>query len=379
MKALSRNTEVDLIRLVALFGICVVNVPFMALPLEAQFSQPETLWDKTALFVVEALFQGKFFLLFSFVFGWGIHVQLVSAERSGHKFGPRFSRRLLGLAILGCAHAILVFSGDILLLYALLGIAIWPIRNWQPPALLRFAGGTIVVAFASLALVSVLVQINVQTDNVGNGLGGSYLEATATRLRDWPFTFGFIVLFNGPLALGAFAAGLAAERSRFFEFGNSGFERLKRHLPLLILVAVPLNLLYAATSSGMLPNLPTLLQFLGFIGLALGAPALSAVYLVCIVLFARRIQFSALWLAAGRNSLTGYVLSGIIAGFVFGGYGLGLFNTLGHAALLFVAIAIEIVGVALACAWEFVSKRGPLESLLRWITHTGEKGSLDKP
>ena len=374
MKPESRNAEVDVIRTLALLGICVVNVPFMALPALAQVTTPDTLVDQIALFVVEAFFQGKFFLLFSFIFGWGLHVQAASAARAGVAFGTRYARRLLGLAVIGIAHAILVFSGDILVLYACLGLLIWPFRGWSPKALTWLAFATVPVAFVALGLIALMASETGFPTTVGIGLGGGYLEATATRLHDWPTTFAFTALFNGPLAFAAFALGLAAAKSDFFGRDNRAFARVQAAAPLLLILGLPINLLYAAASSEIAEAWPTLLQLLGFMGLAVGGPMLSVIYLLTIIAIARRLRPQARFLAAGRNSLTGYVTDGIIAGFVFGGYGLGLFGALGHAALLGAALLIAVASSVIATVWDRLSPRGPLEALLRRITYGRSEG-----
>jgi uncharacterized protein len=361
----ARNAAVDSVRTVALVGICVVNVPFMALPLPALLQPPAAPLDRAALFAVEALFQGKFFLLFSFVFGWGLQVQLRAATAKGAPAGLWHLRRMLALAAIGCAHAVLVFAGDILVLYALLGLLVWPMRDWAPRRLLRFAA-----AMAPLAALC-LVVIGIAASEPGplpasSGLGGSFIEATRQRLQDWPLALAFVALFNGPLALAAFAAGMAAAKVDFLAPGAVAFARLRRSTPALLAVAIPLNLAYAFALSG--GGWPPGLQLIAFAGLSIGGPALSAAYLVAIVSLAHRIRIPERALAGGRNSLTGYVTDGVIAGLVFGGHGLGLFGTLGHAALLALALGIGVLGLALASAWDRLSPRGPLEALLRRAT-----------
>jgi uncharacterized protein len=135
------------------------------------------------------------------------------------------------------------------------------------------------------------------------------------------------------------------------------------------LAGVPLNLAYAATLSGFAVAWPDVLQGLAFMGLAIGGPMLSATYLLAIVGLARRLKPRGRLLASGRNSLTGYVTDGILAGFVFGGYGLGLFGALGHAALFGAALVIAVTGGLVATVWDRLSPQGPLEALLRRITY----------
>ena len=362
-----RNIEVDTIRTFALIGICIVNIPFLGLTVAQQLMPPTDLADQAAVFVVEALFQGKFFLLFSFIFGWGMHIQDQSAARANVSFGRRYSRRLSGLALLGALHAVLVFTGDILVLYAILGALIWPKRNKTPQALAVFAAKMMPLSAVAMGMIALAMTSPIPIIS-GPGLGGSFAEAFATRIADWPTTFVFVALFNGPLALGAFAMGIAAAKVDFFAPGNAQFARLSHAVPVLLTVAVPLNLLYAAAMGGLLPAPTAIAQGLGTMALSLGAPMLAAVYLVGIIRFARRTVPGLGWLASGRNSLSGYVLQGIIAGAVFGGYGLGLHGQLGQAELLFLSLAIAAGGMLLAFALTRVFQRGPLEVVLRKIT-----------
>ena len=363
-----RNIEVDTIRTVALIGICIVNVPFLGLTVEQQLVHPTALADQAAVFAVEALLQGKFFLLFSFIFGWGMHIQDQAAAKANISFGHRYARRLVGLALLGALHAVFVFTGDILVLYAVLGALIWPKRSKTPHALGVFAAKMVPMAVLAMGIIALALTAPMPIAS-GPGLGGSFTEAMATRIMDWPTTFVFVALFNGPLALGAFAMGIAAAKVNFFAAGNPQFARLSRAVPLLLAVGVPFNLVYAAAMSGLLPGSTGVAQGLGMMALAVGAPMLAAAYLVGIIRFARRAVPGPGWLAAGRNSLSGYVVQGAIAGLVFGGYGLGLYGQLGQAKLLILSLAIAVGSMLLALAWTRMFQRGPLEVVLRRITH----------
>ncbi|SOD94563.1 DUF418 domain-containing protein [Caenispirillum bisanense] len=363
-----RNGSVDVVRAVALVGICVVNVPFLGLPLEALFTPPEAPADRAVAFAVEALLQAKVFLLFSFVFGWGLHVQAQAAARAGACFGRRWSRRLAVLAVLGCLHAVFVFTGDILLLYALLGALVWPLRAASPRTLLRIAAAMVPVAAVCLASLGVLLSGDLGLGSAA-GLSGSFGEATRARLADWPATFGFLLLFQAPLAFAAFAAGIAAGRLGVFEADSPHRRRLKRAVPLLAAVGVPLNLLYAAAMGGWLPPEYEGLELAGFMALAPGAPLLSAVYLSLLLDAADRVRLPSLVVTAGRNSLSVYVAQGVVAGVLFGGYGAGLFAAIGHAWLVPVALAVAAVAVTAVGLVAARFGRGPLEALLRRVTY----------
>jgi uncharacterized protein len=355
----------------ALVGICVVNVPFMALPVESVFIPPINFYDKSAAFLVEAFLQLKFFILFSFIFGWGMAIQSRSAKSKGQSFTKRYFRRMAGLAILGIAHAILVFSGDILFLYALLGILLWLVKDFSPKNLMKFAAWMLLLSIIFLAMLALLIDF-VMTDKsisfaaIGSAkLGSGYLEATQARLSDWPITFGFLVLLQGPLAFGAFAAGLAAAKTDFFAENSVYFNLLQKHLPLLISIALPLNIFYAAVVGGIVPETYEILSLLGFVLIAIGAPALSLIYLYLFIRLSRVATIPYLLVLAGRNSLSSYVLQGVLAGIVFGAYGLGLFDLLGHANLIPASLVIALVAMAFVGIYAKIFGRGPLESILR--------------
>jgi uncharacterized protein len=196
--------------------------------------------DRVAVLLVEGLFQAKFFLLFSFIFGWGMEIQTLSAQRVGASFARRFSRRLMMLALFGALHAVLVFNGDILVLYALLGLAAWMLKETSIRNLMIIAAGLIPVAILCLALLAILLA-DFPLPTAGPTLGGNYAETVLARWRDWSETFVFLLLFQGHLALAAFLVGMAAARSGFFEPGNPGAVKLKSRVPMLLGLGLLVN------------------------------------------------------------------------------------------------------------------------------------------
>jgi uncharacterized protein len=375
---MARIKEVDTVRGLALFGICVVNVPFLAQPLDVMLARPTGL-DLLAQVVVEWLFQGKFFLLFSFLFGWGLAIQIASAKRSEVSAGSRFLKRLAALAAIGIAHAALVFFGDILLLYAILGVALLLLRDACPRTLMMIAGGSLVIACGALLLLAVSLpdpSSPLPASMSQSGYRGSFVDSVKQRVSDWPFAFGFIALFNGPMAFAAFCAGLAAAKVGFFEAGNAIFAALRHRLPLLLGAGLALSMLYALSVGGALGT--GLAAVLAFASLAVSGPVLGCAYLVIAVELARKGYFQSATVAAGRMSLTAYVLEGVLAGFIFNGYGLGLYGSVGAAACLIIAVLIYAATHLFAALWLRRHDNGPLETLLRTITRLGEPQSAHR-
>lgn len=362
MSPAGRNTCVDAIRVFALIGICVVNLPFHALPADQVMAMPAATSDRLVAFVVATLFEAKFFLLFSFLFGWTLSEQDRSATRAGISPLVRHLRRIAGLALIGFAHAFLVFTGDILILYALLGFAIWPLRGLPPRHLVHIAMAMIPVSFAALfALALTLDDVPLAA-----GQAGGFVSSVSARIADWPGTFAFLLLFQGPLAFGAFALGIAAARTGFFDAASAGRALLARRTPVFVAVGLPLNLLFAlATLSAAEPGL---LALFGLLAIAVGAPLLAGAYLHGFILLSERFPLPPLLFLAGRNSLSAYVLQGVVAGLIFGGYGFGLFGKLGFAALSSVALLVALASLVLVGVFAGVAGRGPLEIVLRRIT-----------
>ncbi len=225
-----------------------------------------------------------------------------------------------------------------------------------------------VVGFGALCVLAILLadpsNLGLPAP-VGPGYLGGFADAVGQRLADWRVAFGFLWLFNGPVAFAAFCLGLAAAKIDVFRPGNPAYSVLRRNLPLLLSVGLVLNLGYPLSLQGTLGQ--DLLAVVAFASLALGGPILASAYLVLAVEAARRGWLQGATAAAGRMSLTGYVLEGMLAGLVFNGYGLGLLIALGIVAATHL----------FAMLWLRFAANGPLEIVLRGITRFGEGRSTN--
>lgn len=359
-----RRHEVDTLRGAALFGICIVNVPFLA---GLDILTPATATgDELANLLIALLFQGKFFVLFSFLFGWGFAIQIAAAQRANRDFKKSYLWRLFGLFLIGILHALFVFIGDILVLYSVLGLVLLPLRELSPGRLLQTAAALLMVAFVALAVLGIILSEPFLPIEVETGYLGAFGDAIVQRWYEWPYGFGFVLLFNGPLAMASFCAGLAAAKTNFFDDGADSYAALKKNGLLLLIVGLLLNSLYALAATDRLGDgIPALLAFSG---LAVGGPCLASAYLIAIVELSRRGVLTGSR-AAGRMSLTAYIAEGVLAGLIFNGYGLSYYGQIGPLGCVGIAIAIYGVVHISSSAWLRWRNRGPLESLLRWITN----------
>lgn len=364
----SRESLVDLIRGFALFGICVVNLPQMGYP-TGDLAPAPALIDRIAGVVVMGCFEAKSFTLFAFILGWGIgqHWQRTNPA----DFAVRHLRRVAALALLGFAHALLVYTGDILLPYALISLVIWPLLLL--PNLFRllvaaasWPWGVLGFAFLGWIIFSVGSYAPEPT-----GLAGSFSEGVQQRWDDLPGSWFLVLLFNIPFAFAAALAGAAAAQVGWPAAGPS-LARLGKLGQLALLTVVLGSLLLSFCVAA----------FLAWNGLETAAtPLLFALFAVAALPQALGYLLMLRWLhakgwrpqwllAAGRNSLTCYVTQGVLAGWIFGSYGLGLYGELEAASLLGVALGVALLAAGSAVLWEKLLGRGPLEYVLKWATGT---------
>lgn len=384
----SRLAALDVLRGVALLGILVVNLPFLAHPIYDQgaHSYLATPLDGLAAWLVAFAFQAKFYVLFSFLFGYGLSLQLNSAQKRGDALGPRYARRLFGLAVFGALHAVFFFIGDILVSYALLGIALWFVRDWSPRALLRLAAAMMVLAALARILLALggelspdaQLELTALANEARVNYLGSFWDGARQRLRDLVVFYIFTPLFNWPTAMAMFALGLAAGKVGVFAEVERHWPAAKRVLPWALLLGVGGNVLFATTGGfgGGSGLTAVSVGTVGAVALgtleALAAPALTFVYVMGVLWLVRRpglTQVLTPLQAAGRMSLTNYVGQAIVASYLFNGWGLGLYGQVGAFGCLLLAFAIFTAQLFVSGWWLRYFRQGPDEWLLRSWTY----------
>ena len=153
--ASERIKTLDVLRGGALLGILMVNMASFSLPF-AEFAAPSlaeiAVSERLAWAFVSVFFQFKFISLFSLLFGAGLIVQMLRMEQRGQRFVPLYLRRLFVLAIFGLAHGLLLWYGDILFIYACIGVWLMIFR-WVSPRAMLVTAGVILAILAGLQLL----------------------------------------------------------------------------------------------------------------------------------------------------------------------------------------------------------------------------------
>ena len=391
----SRAEILDVLRGFALLGILVSHVPTFSgyefLPSDRRANLDEWGIDRGLQGVVEFLVRGKFYSLFSLLFGIGFAIQMESAARQAVRFGARFTRRMAVLLAIGLLHT-LVWFGDILVYYALFGLLLLPMAHWEARRMLRASAVAFTVrllwGLLALTLVTLLVPLVPQSllgesgepDPAGGlvrllqtiggeRLGPSFLanlEFFKIKVLQMVYDGKFISIF-AMFLLGAY-------------IGKDGtFRELEHKKPLLwrvLLVAGPLGLIGNAIlvplHAAVLPFPPTPLRALENGVFAIAVPALTLAYVAGLsLLWTRRgIQPWLRWLAPpGRMALTTYLSQTAILVLIFYAYGFGRMFKMGQLDCLLVALLIFAGQCIASRLWFLYFRFGPVEWAWRCATY----------
>lgn len=383
---MKRIELVDALRGFALLGILIVNIAYFstAFGLDTGLENPQsTSWlDSAAIWISTVIFETKFYLLFSLLFGYSFVLQMQSAERQGASFKRRMLRRLLGLFVLGSLHAVFLWHGEILTLYAVLGLLLLWCRNIRARtaliaaiSLLAFLGSCWILGAALLtgdtsALELDLAEERAEAVEKTEAMRGSFGEVLSHRLSELGEYVALMFFVQAPIAFAMFLAGLAAAKAGVFEHVvsyRSGFKKLLAFgLPIGLLggVALAWTVIESSIES------PWIIA--GFGITTLTGPLLMGAY-VSIFALGGASQLGqkviALLAPMGRMALSNYILQSVLMGLIFFGYGLGQFGKLSPFEVMLVAIAIYALLLVFSHQWMRRYKYGPLEWLLRAFTY----------
>lgn len=381
----ARIPEVDALRGFALLGILLVNALMMAGPygLGVAVDPDASTLDRAVEGAVQTFVAGKFYLMFSFLFGYSLTLQVDSAARDGASPVPRLLRRSLGLLVLGLLHAVLLYIGDILMTYALLGLILIAARNCSPRTALRAArivfgcaGGLLLLVGLASLLMSDAEAAALDTELTAGFAGlvadyrGDAASVVRANLGQLPDALLAVPLMGG-FVLAAFLTGLHCGKRRLLaDPARDGARRarMRRICVLGAAVGLPGGLFTALAVGGALGPRWTLL------GPAVGtvtAPALTAAYVCGLLLFLRTTRgarVAALLAPAGRMALTNYLSQSLVMALVFTAYGLALYDRLGAATVVLGALALYGAQLALSRHLMARHRYGPVEWLLRAVT-----------
>ena len=391
VKPSERYVILDALRGFALIGIILANYPEFSLytfqSAETAASMPSAGIDRVVRFLQYFLVDGKFYTLFSLLFGIGFSIIISHAAERGDGGFRLFYRRMAVLVLIGFVHLMFIWSGDILMLYALMGMALPLFRGVSDKALLRWA------AF----FVLLPVFVDAATSLLGISLSAKAVRAQWHYCRMYGITeenFGywlrdadtyrevFQFLVQGALVrvqefvdgnryfkvMGLFILGFYIGRRKLYADLSSHKALLRRVATVGFAVGLPLSVVYAWSAVG---------------GHPFGTVGHSVLYLVsvyplglaymsglCLLYLRSRDARLWRWLAApGRMALTNYIGQSVVGMFLFYGIGLGLGASVGLATTELIALGVFALQVLFSKFWLHYCQFGPLEWVWRMLNY----------
>jgi uncharacterized protein len=394
LSSTERIYTLDVVRGFALLGILIMNMPGFANSffVEADGSH---LWsvplDRAAEVIREMLFSGKFNSMFSLLFGIGFTIQFKRMQEMAPGHATQlYLRRLLVLLAFGLLHAMVFWPGDVLHVYALLGLLLLLVLRHASDRAIFIMIGALLLYPAASGLARLLVMTpeitaglvaQAKSLEASNNLAfgsGSFTDAVREHTREFIYFYdngwslwsnlGFYVQMATTMLIGVLI-GRHQLPQRIPEF-MPWIRRLQWWaLGIGLVCAVTFGTIFQIDRA---PG-PSPLKVLGSITYVLSRLAMMSFYVLTIVRLAQlpvwKSRFAPM-AAAGRMPLTNYLMQTAICTTLFYGWGLGLWGTVGPAAQLALAFAIFfLVQVPLSILWLRGFNYGPLEYLWRVLTY----------
>jgi uncharacterized protein len=374
-----RDTAPDVLRGFALLGILVVNIQFMGLSSDqgARGEWTHGFANGSATFLIAALFAGKFYLLFSFLFGYSSNY-VIRGDKSNR---TRWIKRCFVLIAFGALHFTFLWHGDIIFLYGLFGLLLTffffradrTIQIWT-----RIVFSISAVFIALFGILIIIVEfvlkedLGVSTESSLDVIlrNGTFLESIPPRIEVWLLSISSGIFLQGGLAFAAFLLGLRLSRSNFLSspIDKAANSRLMKKglvfgLPIQVVAAV--ILLRNEQAAEPSESIYLISLFASFVA----APLLSMFYIGLIRKLVEERPNLVLWMKpAGKMSLTIYISQSVITSLIFSPWGLGLFQDLQTWQVFILAFGIWLFLSYFAAQWLKRFDQGPLEKLVSSLT-----------
>jgi uncharacterized protein len=366
-----RIVAIDVLRGFALFGVLVVNVvtEFRVSIFEQFLPIPgsTSALDRVVLAFIAMAIELKALALFSFLFGVGLAIQFERLARDTRRT-VLLLRRLAVLLIFGLLHLFLIWNGDILTEYALAGFVVLPFL-WGPRWLIGAAAALFLAVYLIMLLIppAVLPTVAWMTKHVAEarhvyGAGG-FSDVLAFRIVEVSAIFPLhVAIFPRTVAL--FLLGMFAWRTEILR-------RPSAHRPLLRVLAIvgilvgagltvaaagPAHFGWSLLGRAHFPieGLATLLLAMGYGAAIIGVTSTPG--------GKRMLAWAS---PLGRMAFTNYLAQSVIFGWIFYGYGLGLFGRVSVTAALAIGIGVYVAQVMISGWWLRNHRFGPVEWLWR--------------
>lgn len=385
-----RITLIDALRGFTLLGIIVMHTTeqFYAgqPPEKHQGETTAALIDTIASSFSWIMINGKFFAIFSFLFGLSFYIQL-SKGKGDFQFLLKFFWRLVILFVIGFIHH-LHYRGDILTIYAMLGVVLFAVYRLPDKYVLLLS---LILIFDIPGIATRIIDVVAhRTDSIfeqdqnvllayyNTFKSGSYIDLLKANYESFETKMQYQV-WSGRIYMtpGLFLLGLYAGRKKFFEKASSNILFIKKYLRIsawsilaTVLIGVAFFMVAGAVAGG---NIPTPIAFAaGLTFYDIFNTFLSAIYVAWFILLFQKEKWRnrlMTFYEAGRMGLTTYLMQAVFGVLIFSTIGLGLLGELGASICFAIAVALFVLQIGIAKFWMKHFYYGPVEWMWRCLTN----------
>lgn len=386
-----RIQMLDVLRGIAIGGILIGNMQWFSgygmMP--PDIAAGTSMIDQVTHFVVHVLIEGKFYSIFSFLFGFGFAMQMARADERGYTGATLFKRRLFWLLVIGAIHAVLFWAGDILSVYALVGFVLILFRARPDRSLLKWAAGLIIVPVITYAIILSLffafappdikntietAQADQWSSSIAVVQHGSFFEILTGYNLQYLFGrwAGLIVQMRLPKILAMFLLGMYAYRRGYFQDFSANRPFITKVAGYGLGLGLAGNLLFAWLAENEAPFPPTIAGLAGVAAYAISVPTLALGIAASILLLWHSDlskRFLTIFAPVGRMAMTNYLLQTAICIVIFYGYGFQQFGRFGAFQATATAFGIVVFQIVFSSVWMRYFAYGPLEWIWRQLTY----------
>lgn len=393
-----RFDSIDTLRGVALLGIFVMNIPIFAFTGTAFFNPPAGGGFEGADYVTwlasHLLFDMKMMAIFSMLFGAGVALMAERMAATNRSAAGVHYRRMGWLLGIGMVHAYLIWFGDILVAYALVGMMVYPLRKLRTKWLLLIASLLLPVGMAFSALQQMLFEAMRSAESGGMAdawvdmkimfypteasladeseaaLGGFFARALAHApsvmfMQTWVFATWVVWRVSALMLL-----GMALHKAGVFKAARS-----TRFYATMLVAGATLG--GGLVGGGVLINHANDFDPVAFFGVVgwfnyLGSIGVALAWVALVMLLCKSGAVG--WLrhalaSVGRMALTNYLSQSLIGAFVFYGWGLGYFGEFSRSQLVSIILGVWALQLVISPIWLSKFRFGPMEWLWRSLTY----------